>query len=105
MVTHLRIDSLVEPNIKCLGMELLSLGKCLNAVSPLTVPPPPCSLSRPGRAASLPAVSHPSTGRALAHNPWTNPADRVCIVGAGAAGVHMAASLKKRNYKDVRIDC
>ena len=27
--------------------------------------------------------------------------DRVCIVGAGASGIHMAISLKKRNYENV----
>ena len=29
--------------------------------------------------------------------------DKVCIVGAGAAGLHMALSLKDRGYKEIRI--
>ena len=32
-----------------------------------------------------------------------NPDDKVCIVGAGPAGIHMAQSLKKRNFEDIVI--
>lgn len=40
--------------------------------------------------------------------PWPNipgplKSDRVCVVGAGASGVHMAASLKKRGFDKVVI--
>ena len=31
------------------------------------------------------------------------PHERVCVVGAGAAGIHMALSLKKRGYNRVTI--
>jgi len=32
-----------------------------------------------------------------------SPEDRVCIVGAGPAGIHMAQSLRKRNFEDIVI--
>ena len=31
------------------------------------------------------------------------PGHRVCIVGAGPAGLHMALELKQRNYKNIVI--
>ena len=34
--------------------------------------------------------------------PGPRPQDRVCVVGAGVAGVHMASRLKGLGYKDVR---
>lgn len=35
--------------------------------------------------------------------PGPNPNDRVCIVGAGPSGIHMALSLKKKGYNNVTI--
>ena len=43
----------------------------------------------------------PALGEPWPNIPGPNLNDRVCIVGAGAAGIHMAASLKKRNYENV----
>ena len=35
--------------------------------------------------------------------PGPSPSDRVCIVGAGPSGIHMALMLKKRGYTDLTI--
>ena len=45
----------------------------------------------------------PPLGEPWPNIPGPNLQDRVCIVGAGAAGIHMAVSLKKRNYNKVTI--
>ena len=43
----------------------------------------------------------PALGEPWPSIPGPNTRDRVCIVGAGAAGIHMAVSLKKRGYDKV----
>ena len=43
----------------------------------------------------------PALGEPWPSIPGPAEQDRVCIVGAGAAGVHMAASLKKRGFGNV----
>ena len=45
----------------------------------------------------------PALGEAWPTIPGPELDDRVCIVGAGAAGIHMAVSLKKRNYENVNF--
>ena len=35
--------------------------------------------------------------------PGPSPSDRVCIVGAGPSGIHMALMLKRRGYTDLTI--
>ena len=45
----------------------------------------------PSRGKPFPKISGPKTK------------DRVCIIGAGPAGIHMAQSLKKRNFTDIVI--
>ena len=37
----------------------------------------------------------------MAKHPGPDLNNRVCIVGAGATGIHMAMSLKKKNYENV----
>ena len=46
----------------------------------------------------------PAVGEPWPNIPGPDLKDRVCIVGAGAAGIHMAASLKKRNYENVAFN-
>ena len=43
----------------------------------------------------------PALGEPWPSIPGPNTQHRVCIVGAGAAGIHMAVSLKKRGYDQV----
>ena len=43
----------------------------------------------------------PALGQPWPSIPGPDLDDRVCIVGAGASGIHMAMSLKKKNYKKV----
>ena len=43
----------------------------------------------------------PAVGQPWPSIPGPDLSDRVCIVGAGVSGVHMAVSLKKRNYQNV----
>jgi len=45
----------------------------------------------------------PALGEPWPSIPGPDLDDRVCIVGAGAAGIHMAISLKKKNYKKVVV--
>ena len=45
----------------------------------------------------------PSKGTPFPRIPGPHKQDRVCIVGAGPSGIHMAQSLKKRNFTDVVI--
>lgn len=45
----------------------------------------------------------PALGEPWPNIPGPDLNDRVCIVGAGASGIHMATSLKKRNYKNVVV--
>merc|ERR1711892_102831 len=45
----------------------------------------------------------PPKGDPFPEIPGPSPEDRVCIVGAGPAGIHMAQSLKKRNFEDIVI--
>ena len=35
--------------------------------------------------------------------PGPSPEDKVCIVGAGPAGLHMAVELRRRNYNNIVI--
>ena len=44
----------------------------------------------------------PAKGEEWPQIPGLNTDDRVCIVGAGASGIHMAVSLKNKHYKDVK---
>ena len=43
----------------------------------------------------------PALGEAWPRIPGPALEDRVCVVGAGAAGIHMAVSLKEKGYKNV----
>ena len=52
---------------------------------------------------SLVEEPQPSKGEPFPKIPGPNRQDRVCIVGAGASGIHMALSLKKRNFTDIVI--
>jgi len=45
----------------------------------------------------------PAVGQPWPSIPGPDLSDRVCIVGAGVSGVHMAVSLKKRNYENVVV--
>lgn len=45
----------------------------------------------------------PAKGEPWPNIPGPHKSDRVCVVGAGASGVHMAASLKKRGFDKVVI--
>ena len=45
----------------------------------------------------------PSKGKEFPKIIGPNPNDKVWIVGAGAAGLHMALSLKDKGYKEIRI--
>jgi len=45
----------------------------------------------------------PAKGDPWPDIPGPNLNDRVCVVGAGASGIHMAMSLKKRNYENVVV--
>ena len=55
---------------------------------------------------ALEEVSKPTPavrGEPFPSIPGPSPSDRVCIVGAGASGIHMALMLKNRGYTDVTI--
>ena len=43
----------------------------------------------------------PALGETWPSIPGPALEDRVCVVGAGAAGIHMAARLKEKGYKNV----
>ena len=58
------------------------------------------SQSKAKQILSLLAPS-PALGEPWPNIPGPELDDRVCIVGAGASGIHMAISLKKRNYENV----
>lgn len=60
------------------------------------------SQSKAKQILSLLAPS-PALGEPWPNIPGPELDDRVCIVGAGASGIHMAISLKKRNYENVVI--
>ena len=45
----------------------------------------------------------PALGEPWPNIPGPGLDDRVCIVGAGAAGVHMAARLKNMKYENVSL--
>ena len=45
----------------------------------------------------------PAKGKEFPKIIGPNPNDKVCIVGAGPAGLHMALSLKDKGYKKIRI--
>eukprot|EP00092_Neocalanus_flemingeri_P048583 GFUD01055484.1.p1 GENE.GFUD01055484.1~~GFUD01055484.1.p1 ORF type:complete len:620 (-),score=86.20 GFUD01055484.1:6-1865(-) len=45
----------------------------------------------------------PAVGEPWPSIPGPELKDRVCIVGAGASGIHMALSLKKRSYENVVV--
>ena len=45
----------------------------------------------------------PQKGSAFPRIPGPSPADKVCIVGAGPAGLHMALELKLRNFTNIII--
>ena len=45
----------------------------------------------------------PALGEPWPNIPGPDLDNRVCIVGAGATGIHMAMSLKKKNYENVFV--
>eukprot|EP00092_Neocalanus_flemingeri_P089300 GFUD01112994.1.p1 GENE.GFUD01112994.1~~GFUD01112994.1.p1 ORF type:complete len:612 (-),score=92.37 GFUD01112994.1:186-2021(-) len=45
----------------------------------------------------------PAVGEPWPSIPGPDLKDRVCIIGAGASGIHMATSLKKRKYENVVV--
>ena len=49
------------------------------------------------------AVDKSPKGDIFPHVTGPSLQDKVCIVGAGPAGIHMALSLKDRGYKDIII--
>ena len=46
---------------------------------------------------------NPAKGRPFPRIPGPRTGDRVCIIGAGPAGLHMATLLKKLNYANITI--
>ena len=48
-------------------------------------------------------VRVPSKGKKFPKVNGPRPADKVCIVGAGPAGIHMALSLKDKGYQKIKI--
>ena len=42
-------------------------------------------------------------GKPFPRIPGPSPEDKVCIVGAGPAGLHMAVELRRRNYNNIVI--
>ena len=45
----------------------------------------------------------PSRGKEFPNINGPTPNEKVCIVGAGPAGLHMALSLKDKGYRNIRI--
>ena len=67
---------------------------------------PPVDPAAAAAAAGLLALletESPAVGAEWPRIPGPLPQDRVCVVGAGMSGVHMAARLKGLGYNDVRM--
>ena len=67
---------------------------------------PPVDPAAAAAAAGLLALletDSPALGAEWPRIPGPLPQDRVCVVGAGMSGVHMAARLKGLGYNDVII--